>query len=306
MSDMLGSNILGFDIGGTYIKYGVVDGQGEMSFEDKMQTPKPDDQQGEKILALLLSKADELIQLHDVVAIGISSHGVVDNEKGIVTCSSYHLPGLKDLPIVEKLTEKFSLPVIIDNDAKAAAIGEYWHGSAQKFKSFVFLALGTSIGGAIVIDGKLLRGLDNCAGEVGYLITNERDLDKPFIPGAWEAYGSASSLIKRYKVVKGAELTSDDFNRDLAAKDSDTLRVLEDYVYSLTSGLISLAHTLAPEAFILGGGITKMGQALLDPVKKKYQERALDPVKNIKISMATLGNHAGMVGAAYLAKQKIS
>jgi glucokinase len=300
------SNILGFDIGGTYIKYGVVDAEGNVLEHDKISTPKVSKTQGEELISLMKNIGDKFIKKYNCLAVGISAHGVVDNVEGIVSTSSYHLPSLAGLPIVGILSEHFDLPVSIDNDAKSAAIGEYWHGSASEYKNFIFVALGTSIGGAIIIDGKLLRGIGNCAGEIGYLITNEFDSNNDFVPGAWESYGSASSLMKKYKQQKGNHLQSDDFNKDLANGDEVVKLILDKYIYSLTSGLISLAHTLSPEAFVFGGGITKMGNKLLAPIKSEYQRRALAPVRGAHFKMAVLGNNAGMIGAAYLAKQKIS
>ncbi|MDC0535491.1 ROK family protein, partial [Francisellaceae bacterium] len=289
--------ILSFDIGGTGVKYGVVTSEGELIYQHKFSTPKPSETQGKKLLDLMLSCADELTKKYEISAIGVSTHGVVDFNKGIVTLSSHHLPGLKNLPIKKTLKNRYGVLVTVDNDVNSAAIGELWQGSAKQYKNFIFIALGTSIGGAVIVNRHLVRGRNFCGGEIGYLITNEKDKKPKFMPGAWESYASASVLTKRYlKAKKNTKLSPDDFQIDLANGDAQTIELFERFVFSLTSGMISLAHTLDPDAFILGGAIVGMNQQLFDPVIKSYKSRSLSACADTPIMGAELGNTAGMIG----------
>ncbi len=298
--------ILSFDIGGTGVKYGVVTSEGELVFQDKFATPKPSPSQGKKLLDTMIHYADELTQKYEISAIGISTHGVVDFNKGSVILSSHHLPGLKDLPIKKTLKDRYGVLVTVDNDVNSAAIGELWQGSAKQYKNFIFIALGTSIGGAVIVNRHLVRGRNFCGGEIGYLITNEKDKKPQFMPGAWESYASASVLTKRYlKAKKNTKLRPEDFQNDLANGDAQTVELFDRFVFSLTSGIISLAHTLDPDAFILGGAIVGMDQLLFDPVIKSYQSRVLTTCANTPIMAAKLGNTAGMIGAAYTAYRRI-
>ena len=300
------SNILSFDIGGTYIKFGIINNKGIILISNKVPTPRITAFQGRDLLNLIISISDRYISEFNCVAVGISCHGVIDHVYGEVKVSSYHLPTLAGLPIVSTIEDRFKIPVYIDNDAKAAAIGEYWAGSAKNYKNFIFIALGTSIGGAIIIDGKIYRGVGNVAGEIGFLVTNESDNSNNFIPGAWECYGSASSLVKRYKKIKGIDVNANDFNDALNNKEWEAEEVLREYISSLATGIISLAHILSPQAFILGGGITSMGAKLIDPLVLEFKKRSLASVHDIQFKMATLGNDAGIIGAAYIARQKLT
>lgn len=296
--------ILSFDIGGTYIKYGIVNDTGEIVHEDRFETPPPSAIQGEKIEQSMQQITIKMQKQYAICGIGISAHGVVDYNQQIVTCSANYLPGLKNIDFSSRLQRMFNVPVIMDNDGNTAALGEYWHGNAENYASFVFVVLGTSIGGGIVLNGQLWRGLHNRSGELGYLITHETDKTERFIPGAWEAYASAASLIRRYRAIKKDEmLTEHDFNQDLINNDLNALKVLQQYAHSVASGLLGLVHVLAPEAVILGGAITRMGSTLLEPVTEEFRLRALDSVKNTPILTARLGNRSGMIGAALNVKR---
>ncbi|MFT6835482.1 MAG: glucokinase [Francisellaceae bacterium] len=296
------SHILSFDIGGTGIKYGVVTPDGKLIFHNQFPTPRPSAHQGDQLLNLLIEYTIQVMAQYKIAAIGISTHGVVNTEKGEVIFSSHHLPGLKNLPIKSNLEKEFKILVFLDNDVNSAAIGELWQGSAKKYQNFVFIALGTSIGGAIIVNRHLVRGRNHCGGEIGYLVTNEKaDKDTSvLLSGAWECYASASALTKNYHLVKNnTSLSPDDFMIDLENNDPETCEVFNNFIFSLTSGMISLAHTLDPDAFILGGAIVNMKSKLFEPVIESYKQRALSICMDTPIVAASLGNTAGMIGIAY-------
>ena len=298
--------ILSFDIGGTAIKYGVVNSHGKLEFNDQFPTPKPSPKQGEKLLDLLIHYSDDLTQKYDICAIGISTHGVVDFTKGTVLLSSNHLPGLRNLPIKKTLKDRYQVLVTVDNDVNSAAIGELWQGSAKQYKNFIFIALGTSIGGAVVVNRHLIRGKNSCGGEVGHIITSERDKKPKFLPGAWESRASASFLTKQYyKIKKDLTLTPKDFQNDLQNRDPQTVELFEKFIFSLTSGIISLAHVLDPDAFIIGGAIVNMEDLLFKPLVENYQRRVLPICAGTPIVAAELGNSAGKIGAAYTAFRRL-
>ena len=301
------SVILTYDMGGTFIKNGVVNQAGSLKELAQIPTPKPSDTQGREILAAFQQRTQEVAEHYQIAAIGISTHGVVDKGSKTVTCSSYHLPGLKNLPLVKMLEAEFNVPVAIDNDVNSAGIGEMVAGSAKQWKNCIFVALGTSIGGAIILNGQLVHGVGSCGGEIGVMITNDSEKGGDYRSGAWESYASASALMKSYQKAIGAELvTPEDFTQALQSKDAIACKVMDDYVHRLGSGLVGLAHTLAPEAFIIGGAITSLEGLLLDPLKENFYRRVLEPCRQIQMVTATLGNKAGMLGAAELARQERS
>ncbi|MEM9243317.1 MAG: ROK family protein [Pseudomonadota bacterium] len=288
-----------FDLGGTFIKYGIVSSQGDMLFHGKLSTPK--EPQPQDVISIIIHQIKQALQQHDIDAIGVSSHGVVDPQKGCITCGSHYVTHLVDFPLVKNIQQITQLPACIENDVKAAALGELWQGQAKQFSNSVFLTLGSSIGGAIIINGELYRGVNNCAGEIGYLITDEGDTNKHcFFPGAWERKASASVLVKRYRQLKDQPNAKPaDFTKALMQADGQAQHIFDEFLYSLNSGLISLAHTLAPEAIIIGGGITEMGDFLFTPVERQFKKRVLDGYQFVKILPATLGNQGALFGMAY-------
>ena len=293
-----------FDVGGTNIKYGLVSESGQLLFSDQCTSPKGS---ADDLVQLLSDLIAQLQRKVDVLGVGISIHGVVDINAGCITCGSHFVTELVGFPLVSILQDTVSLPVYLENDVNAAALGECWKGAAVSQTNVAFLTLGSSIGGALIINKQLYRGRNFCAGEFGYLITNEQEQDDhAFMPGSWERKASASVLLNQYrKALSNPRATEKLFEEALLNHDETAKAIFDQFLDSVTSGLVSIAHVFAPDAIIIGGAITLMGDTFLQPLVKRFNARALPVCQGTEIQLTKLGNHAALIGMARMSSTKI-
>jgi len=310
---------IGIDLGGTNIAAGLVDDNGKIIATGS--TPTLATRPYQEIVAdmAMISKKvteDAGYTMNDVKAIGIGSPGTVDNKNGVVTYAN-NLP-FSNTPIAEEMQKYFNIPVNIENDANAAAFGEYV-ATGVKTDSFVFITLGTGVGGGIVLGGEIYRGF-NCAGaELGHF---------PMIAGGeqcscgnkgcWEAYASVTALINQTKAAMEAHPES--LMNEIAEKegkisgrtafmaeaegDAAGAEVVRQYIEYVATGIAAMVNIFQPEYLVIGGGISKEGDRLLNPIKEivnKMDYNKLMP--KTKIEIAKLYNDAGIVGAALAAKK---
>ncbi|MFZ9035613.1 MAG: ROK family protein [Francisellaceae bacterium] len=295
----MNKNIWCVDLGGTNIKYGVVTTQGVILMQN--QIPTGHISSGEAILEKLEAIYKKDAESHAIDAIGIAAHGVVENGK--ISCGSQHVAALVDYPLAGEFSRLTGVSVVMENDVNAAAIGELWQGALKPYKNAVFVTLGTSIGGAIIIDGKPYHGLHHGAGEVGYLIIDQTNRDaNALVPGAWEQHASASSLMRNFRRVKrNDKLNVEDLIYAFSQDDLETLHVIDEFIYALCSGLVSITHMLAPEVIVIGGALISVGDMLLNPVREQFQRRVLPIGRDTEILLAHHPKAAGLLGMAKLA-----
>ncbi|WP_119344721.1 ROK family protein [Facilibium subflavum] len=288
-----------FDLGGTFIKYGVVDNKGQLIFNAQMHTGELT--QAQELVARLVTIFKHLSLQHQFDGVGLCTHGVVDTQEGRITLGSSYVKALVNYPLKQLLQQQTKLPVCMDNDVNAALLGELWQGAAIGLKQGVMVTLGTSIGGAIIIDGKLYRGRNNTAGELGYIITNEKAAkDAGMVRGAWAQFASASSLLQQYRIATSKAQVTVEFLLDAINKnEQEAMNVLDDYAYHVSSGLVSIAHILAPETIIIGGAISKQ-EIIIKRIKAAFQARAMPLYQDTPIIPAKCQNNAGLVGMAFL------
>lgn len=280
---------LAFDIGGTTIKYGVVNQDGDVLVSDLMDTEAQSG--GPAIVDKVIKKGRELLQDHRVEGIGISTAGQVDIRTGTVVGASDSIPNYVGVEIKAEIESTLNLPVTVRNDVDCAALGEQWLGD-HDVKNFIALTVGTGVGGAIVIDGKMHSGHSYSAGEWGYMIIEgER----------FEANASISGLIrfaKRYKEDRdwnGKEIF------DLYDQgDPDIIKAVDSFYKYLAIGITNLIYIFNPEKVIVGGGVTARGDKFLQELREAVKQQ-IQPnfYNNTEIVLAKLSNHAGMVGAVY-------
>ncbi len=229
---------------------------------------------------------------HKVWGIGISTAGIVDVNKGIVTGGVDHIPGYSMIPIMNRLQAVLKVPVSIDNDVNCAAFGEKWNGSGREKGNFIMLTLGTGIGGAIFIDGELYRGHSFSAGEWGNMLIEGK---------AFEEVASVSGLIHLVRKYKGEGDWNGKRIFELYDKgDREVTQVVEVFFKHLAIGISNLAYIFNPETIIIGGGITARGNEFLKEVKEeisKYLNKEI--YSNCEIELAQNGNCAGMIGSIY-------
>lgn len=300
----------GVDIGGTTVKIAYFDEVGTML--DTWEIPTVTKNSGAQILpdvaqALEKYMAEKKIDRSNIIGVGVGVPGPV-NSKGIVNmCVNL---GWSRMEIAKELESLTGLPVKAGNDANVAALGEYWKGSGASFDSMVMATLGTGVGGGIVVDGQLLHGAHGAGGEVGHMVLNRHETDRCGCGnrGCVEQYCSATGLVRLAKI----RLASDEMasvlreKETLAAKDvfdagkqGDclALEVLEQYYDYLGEFLATVCAVIDPEVVVLGGGVSKAGEVLLEAVRRSYEKFCFHGVKDVKIMAAELGNAAGSYGA---------
>lgn len=281
---------IAFDIGGTQIKYGIVSEIGRVL---KRQTVATEIHLGgEQIIQKLIYVSKKIMNEHTIAGIGISTAGIVDINKGIVTGGADHIPGYSTIPIIDRLQEILKVPVSIDNDVNCAAFGEKWNGSGREEDNFIMLTLGTGIGGAIFIDGKLYRGHSFSAGEWGNMLIEGK---------TFEEVASISGLIRLVSKYKGKGKWNGKRIFELYDKgDREVAQAVGIFFKHLAIGISNLAYIFNPETIIIGGGITDRGNEFLKEVKEEVSKYLNQEIyNNCEIELAQNGNCAGMIGAIY-------
>lgn len=310
--------IIGTDLGGTTIKFGMLTEQGDLI--EKWWIPTNLEDEGKKILpdiaASIETKLQEKqIERQQVKGVGLGIPGGVD-ENGMVK-GAVNL-GWKEWDVAAELEALLRLPVVCGNDANFAALGEQWKGAGDGARNMVLLTLGTGVGGGVIIDGKIVNGAHGAGGEVGHICVNpwETEPCNCGLCGCLEQYASATGLLRlayRYckKQESGTDLTGltakDIFDLVKSEEDSSMESVLsrqaaedivEEYCEILGRGMAMISATIDPEVFVLGGGVSGAGETLLSRVEKYYKKYAFYLCRETKIRLAELGNDAGIYGAA--------
>ena len=306
----------GIDLGGTNTKIGLVDEDGNIIFTtivktDSMEGFEKTIQRLSKILLQQVKSFD--LNFDDVQSVGVGVPGPVLNSRVVKFWANF--PWKNGVDLALEFEKNLGKPVKVDNDVNVITLGEMWKGSAQGYKNVLGLAIGTGIGGGIIVDGKLVSGENGAGGEVGH-IKVERDgkLCGCGQKGCWEAYASATGLIReaqsRLAVNKTNGLYEQVIGRDLEAKDifdvakeGDAFALdLVDYEADyIALGIGNLLNVLDPEIVVVGGGVSLAGDILFDKVKERLKKYAFpSTTENLKIVAASLGNDAGILGAAYL------
>ena len=306
----------GIDLGGTNTKIGLVDEDGNIIFTtivktDSMEGFEKTIQRLSKILLQQVKSFD--LNFDDVQSVGVGVPGPVLNSRVVKFWANF--PWKNGVDLALEFEKNLGKPVKVDNDVNVITLGEMWKGAAQGYKNVLGLAVGTGIGGGIIVDGKLVSGENGAGGEVGH-IKVERDgkLCGCGQKGCWEAYASATGLIReaqsRLAVNKTNGLYEQVIGRDLEAKDifdvakeGDAFALdLVDYEADyIALGIGNLLNVLDPEIVVVGGGVSLAGDILFDKVKERLKKYAFpSTTENLKIVAASLGNDAGILGAAYL------
>ena len=308
---------IGIDLGGTYIKGGIVNENGEILVLDKTPTEV---EKGDKGVAANIAKlANDLLSrlnltVKDVEGLGIGSPGMIDSAEGNVVYANNL--GWENFKICDELSRLLGgITVKIGNDANVAALGEVKFGAARNYNSAVMITLGTGVGGGIVIDGKLVEGNKGAGAELGHIvIVKGGEQCSCGRKGCFEAYSSATALIRDTKRAMKAHPDSkmweigtvDDVCGktvfDYAPVDVYAKEVLDSYIEHLACGLVNYANVFRPEVILLGGGVCAQGDNLIKPLQKIFDKEiyAGDKGPYVPILIAELENSAGLLGAAAL------
>ena len=309
--------ILGVDLGGTKIAAALATTQGEIVARGRSPTLAQDGPDAiiESICAtineVLSAKALEPSRL---LGIGIAAAGIIDSANGKVIFSP-NLPGWHEIPLRDAIEQQFGVPAYLGNDANLAALGEWHFGVGEKVANLIYVTVSTGIGGGIIADGKLYTGACGTAGEIGHMTI---DVNGPRCRcgniGCWEALASGTALAREavMRTTEGArtsiiELVGGDVSKidakivGLAARQGDELaqELVSHLGYYFGVGLANLVNIFNPELILIGGGVAKIGDLLLQPAIKVVKERAFSTSANaVEIKPAILGDDSGIMGAA--------
>ena len=311
---------IGVDLGGTNIAIGIVSEEGAIVAKKSVKTgaSRPFAEimkdMADCILSLL---ADQKISLDEVSCIGIGTPGSVNNETGMLVYANNFKDG-ENIPMRELLQKYIDKPVYLGNDANVAALGEVISGAAKGVDNAIMITLGTGVGGGIVINGQIYEGQYAAGAELGHiLLVKDGEQCSCGRKGCWEAYASATALIRQTKhamidnpnsimnEMTSIENVSGRTPFDAMRKgDAVAKEVCDTYIEYIAAGMVDLMNIFRPEVFIIGGGICNEGDTLLVPIRKYVNAHIYGGDRNPeqKISVAKLGNDAGIIGAAYIDK----
>ena len=303
--------IYGVDIGGTSVKMGLFDQEGQVL--EKWEIPTRRENSGEKILPDIASSiqaknTEKGISIEDILGIGMGVPGPITEDGRVLKCVNL---GWGIFSVAEKVRELTGVEKVkVGNDANVAALGEQWRGGGRGFDSIVMVTLGTGVGGGVVLNGKILTGANGAAGEIGHLPVKagESRVCGCGKKGCLEQYSSATGLMRKAReLVENTDkpsmmrdyeqLTGKEIFAAYEAGDALAGEVVEEFAEFLGLGLAQVAQVLDPQAFVIGGGISKNGPVVTDVIKDRYAKNGMFALQGTEFRLAELGNDAGMYGA---------
>ena len=296
--------VIGIDIGGTAVKYGLLTLEGKLLETGEFPTEA---EKGVENLYGNICKVIDKYLSKEVSGIAVSGTGQIDGTAGKVIGGNPIIPGWIGTNLVEKLETKYGIPAVLENDVNCAALGEKWLGAGKGSDSFVCLTIGTGIGGGIVLDGDIFRGDTYVAGEFGH-IQLEKNGEQCLCgkKGCYERYASATALVRMVKEKIGKELNGKEIFELEKSGNIAIREVVDKWIDYFTDGLSTIVYIFNPSLIVIGGGVTKQGDYLLNRILKSLDSKlGINYKKNLKIKFAELGNNAGMLGAEYLLLKKI-
>lgn len=312
---VMGKYVFGVDVGGTTVKLGIFDIEGNLL--DKWEIPTRKENGGELILVdtaeSIKAKMSEKDMLKkDVVGVGLGAPGPIDGEGTVYGAVNL---GWGTFSIRDTLAELLDLPVKAGNDANVAALGEMWKGGGQGCKNLIAVTLGTGVGGGIIVNGEILTGAVGAGGEIGHMHVEDNETERCGCgnTGCLEEYASATGIVRlAVRALHSCEEPSvlrDVPEEELSAKkvfdavkDGDGLavKIAEQFGEYLGKGLGVVASIINPEIIVIGGGVSKAGKILFEYISPYFYKTVFRGSSNVKFALATLGNDAGIYGAARL------
>lgn len=311
--------LLGIDIGGTTVKLGLFDINGELIYKWEIETRKNED--GKYILSDITNSIDLIlkeksISKDKVIGAGVGVPGPVKEDGTVLGCVNLGWPVFN---VSKSLEELLKLPVKVANDANIAALGEMFKGGGEGYENMIMVTLGTGVGGGIIINGKVIAGTNGAGGEIGHIGVNPHEKENCNCgkKGCLEQYASATGIVKLAKEILEKEsyesnlrnikeITAKDIFELAKENDELGLKIVDKFASILGRAFANIACICDPEVFVIGGGVSKAGDILIDKVKQYYCENAFHATIDTKFKVATLGNDAGIFGGAKLARENLN
>ncbi len=303
----------GVDVGGTTVKMGFFETSGKLL--DKWEITTNTDDNGKAVLPDIAKSIDnklaqEGISKAEIEGIGIGVPGPVRNDGVVLNCVNL---GWGIINVAEELGRLTGLSVKVGNDANVAALGEMWQGGAKGSKDVIMVTLGTGVGGGIIVDGKIVAGYNGAGGEIGHITVNNDEIEPCNCGqyGCLEQYTSATGIVRMAKrklaktqdetsLRKFENITAKDIFDEAKAGDAVALLLVDEVGEILGSTLSNIACVVNPEVIVIGGGVSKAGQILIDTIEKHYQETSFKACRDARFELASLGNDAGIYGSMNL------
>lgn len=311
---------LGIDIGGTAVKMGIVSELGELS--QTYQAPVAFDHYQTPILDTVLKESQTFLSENNISSselcgIGISATGQIDTQNGIVAGSGGNIRNWDGSHLKDAFMQKYHLPVTVVNDANCVALGEKWIGGAKDSKHVIVLTIGTGLGGGIIVNDQILLGQSGFAGELGHFSIHKQGLACTCKnKGCFEQYASMTALIRSvreyYEAIDPDYLHTHPINGktifESIEKGNQTIaHIADEWIHDISSGIVSLVHIFNPELILIGGGVSAQKELFIDKLRCEVMKNVMPNFKNnLTLRAATLGNHAGMIGAVYYFIQTFS
>ncbi len=306
----MGKYCFGVDVGGTTVKLGLFNTDGDLL--EKWEIPTVTADGGKAILPdvarSILKKMDEReMDTQEVQGVGIGAPGPIDSEGTVYGAVNL---GWGTFSIKKELQTLLNMPVEAGNDANVAALGEMWQGGARGYDNVVLVTLGTGVGGGIIVEGKILSGATGSGGEIGHMHVNddEKTACNCGNYGCLEQYVSATGVVRlakeklaesdRPSTLRNTEVSAKDVWDAAKAGDLLAIEVAEDFGWYLGKAMAAVAAVVNPEIFVIGGGVSKAGNVLIEYIQKNYQKYAFTGCRGALFTLARLGNDAGIYGAA--------
>lgn len=312
---MSSAEAIGVDLGGTKMLLGVLDAGSKVAWESRETSTGRTESE---LVDLLVREIGEARAARPAVqAVGMGIPATIDHQKGIAL-SAVNLP-IENLPIRDVAMERVGLPAFVDNDATVAALAEYLYGAARGAHNVVMLTIGTGIGGGLILGGEVYRGTIGAGAELGHVVI---DMDGPPCQGncpgrgCVETFASGTALGREGREAaerepdsalgkmraEGREVDGRAVTEAALSGDATALAIFDLVGRRLGVALTSFANIFEPDVFVIGGGVATAGDLLLDPARAEMEARALPPMKRIPVVVAQLGQDAGMIGAAAMAR----
>jgi glucokinase len=309
---------IGVDIGRYSLRIAVLNIIGDVLSEDSF--PLNQKQDKDYLISVLLESIKSIRQKVasrkiNPICIGIAAKGFVDHQSGTVLGPDHGIKGWTDVPLSKILNRETGLPVFVGNDANLMTIAEHKYGAAKGYNNVIFIALRTGIGGGIIINGKLYRGVNNAGGEIGQMIINySGEVSDIGIHGSLEYYASSFALVRRYveESGKGREkmisvMSAKDIFELSYKNDPVAVRVIRENANLIGIGLANLITIFAPEIIVIGGGMSQADDSYLNRIRESAFSNSLENCRSeVKIERAHLGTRAAILGSAYYSLTRLA
>ena len=311
-------NRIGIDVGGTNVKIALVDDSGKIIYSNSVPTRA---EMGYEYTVNNIKQAiydllkETKLEAKEIEGIGFGFPGQVDYKSGVVRLAP-NIPGWVDVPIAKMIEDEFHIPTRVDNDVRCAALGELKYGAGKGCENLICITVGTGIGSGLIVNGKLVRGASNAAGEIGHIKLQIHD--GPICgcgdTGCMEAFASGPAIVamaeeyilggkstKYREMANGGDITPFIVAEAAKAGDPVARRIFSRIGENIGIGMASVVNLLNPEKIIIGGGVADAGDILLDPLKDTLKKRAMKIAgETVEVVPAQLGNTAGVIGASLL------